>query len=59
MLKGGEALGNEEGSSKETREEEEVIPIVYRTPGVRVLTPGVGSSSRVSKNTQVAAGDHR
>jgi hypothetical protein len=39
MAKGGETLGNEEGSDEE---EEEVIPAVNRTPGVRPLTPGVG-----------------
>ena len=42
MVKGGETLGNEESSSEETGEEEEVIPTMYRTPGVRPLTPGVG-----------------
>jgi hypothetical protein len=44
MVKGGETLGNEEGSSEETSEEEEVIPAKYRAPGVRPLTPGVGIS---------------
>ena len=43
MVKGGETLGNEEGS-EETGEEEEVIPAMYCTPGVRPLTPGVGIS---------------
>lgn len=37
MAKGGESLGNEEGSE----EEEEVIPADKRTPRVRVLTLGV------------------
>jgi hypothetical protein len=37
MAKGGESLGNEEGS----KEEEEVIPAKYHTPGVRLLAPGV------------------
>jgi len=46
-VKGGEGLGNEESSSEETREEsrgeeEEVIPAMDYTPGVRPLTPGVG-----------------
>jgi len=45
-VKGGEGLGNEESSSEETREEsrgeeEEVIPAMDYTPGVRPLTPGV------------------
>ncbi len=37
MLKGGESLGNEESSE----EEEEVIPALNHTPGVRPLAPGV------------------
>ena len=37
MAKGGESLGNEEGSE----EEEEVIPADKRTPRVRLLTLGV------------------
>jgi hypothetical protein len=37
MAKGGESLGNEEGSE----EEEEVIPAEKRTPRVRLLTLGV------------------
>jgi hypothetical protein len=37
MLKGGESLGNEESSE----EEEEVIPVLNHTPGVRPLAPGV------------------
>lgn len=37
MAKGGESLGNEEGSE----EEEEVIPALNHTPGVRPLAPGV------------------
>ena len=37
MAKGGESLGNEESSE----EEEEVIPALNHTPGVRPLAPGV------------------
>lgn len=37
MPKGGESLGNEESSE----EEEEVIPALNHTPGVRPLAPGV------------------
>lgn len=37
MAKGGESLGNEEGSE----EEEEVIPVENHTPRVRLLTLGV------------------
>ena len=37
MAKGGESLGNEEGSE----EEEEVIPAENHTPRVRLLTLGV------------------
>jgi hypothetical protein len=39
MAKGGESLGNEEGSE----EEEEVIPAENHTPRVRLLTLGVVS----------------
>lgn len=37
MAKGGESLGNEEGS----KEEEEVIPAEDQAPGVGLLTLGV------------------
>ena len=37
MAKGGESLGNEEGSE----EEEEVVPAENHTPRVRLLTLGV------------------
>lgn len=37
MAKGGESLGNKESSE----EEEEVIPALNHTPGVRPLAPGV------------------
>lgn len=53
MVKGGETLGNEESSSEETSEEEEVIPALYRTPGVRPLTPGVGILVFLSSSSQV------
>jgi len=43
MAKGGESLGNEEGSNEESSKEEEVIPALNHTPGVRPLAPGVVS----------------
>ena len=42
-MKGGESLGNEEGSEETSKEdrEEEVSPTRIYTPGVRPLIPGV------------------
>jgi hypothetical protein len=55
MAKGGESLGNEEGSE----EEEEVIavPTVNYTPGVRPLTLGVIFST-VALATRTALSQH-
>lgn len=44
MAKGGESLGNKESSE----EEEEVIPALNHTPGVRPLAPGVVFSTKTS-----------
>jgi hypothetical protein len=46
MAKGGESLGNEEGSE----EEEEVIPSENYTPRVRLLTLGVVLSTATTPN---------
>ena len=46
MAKGGESLGNEEGSE----EEEEVIPAENHTPRVRLLTLGAVFSAAISLN---------
>jgi hypothetical protein len=51
MAKGGESLGNEEGSE----EEEEVIPAENHMPRVRPLTLGIVLSAAIPPNQSVTA----
>ena len=54
MAKGGESLGNEEGSE----EEEEVIPAEKHTPRVRLLTLGVVVPAGISPRHTGFHGDN-